>query len=540
MKKYFLISFSCLLVFYTAPVDASQTLLYFKSTPGDYIGQGEEKLYDQNITVERNYDNGVSFSVDYDMEWWNLDFAAPYSETLAEGVYENATRFPFQSVSQPGLSLYGSGRGCNELYGRFEVLEAVYDGSGNVISFAADFEQHCEHLDAPPLYGVIRYNSEIPFTIPTTTTTIAALYFKSTPGDYIGQGEEKLYTENISGERNYDNGVSFSVDYGSEWWYLDFAAPYDQTLVEGVYENATRFPFQSSSQPGLSFSGSGRGCNTLYGRFEVLEAVYDGSGNVISFAADFEQHCGQPSAPPLYGAIRYNSEIPITVPTTTTTSTPTTTTTTTVPTTTTILPTTTTTGIFQETDMLISLGVDKTLVRMGDLLTYTITVKNFGPGTAANVVVNDILPASTTFYGASSKKGHFTTPPKHQNGSVTWYVGEMPAEDQENAQLTVTVIIKGKSTITNVATLMCDTPDPNSGNNTASILVNVLPGSSGGKTTTTSIPDTDSDGIPDNVDNCPTICNVNQHDADGEGIGDVCDTKPGCGGCGQPQCEQPC
>ena len=53
-------------------------------------------------------------------------------------------------------------------------------------------------------------------------------------------------------------------------------------------------------------------------------------------------------------------------------------------------------------------------------------------------------------------------------------------------------------------------------------------------------PDRDSDGIPDGCDNCPDNCNVNQLDADTDGIGDVCDVDPGCGGCGQPLCEQQC
>jgi uncharacterized repeat protein (TIGR01451 family) len=117
---------------------------------------------------------------------------------------------------------------------------------------------------------------------------------------------------------------------------------------------------------------------------------------------------------------------------------------------------------------------------MGDLLTYTITVKNFGPNTATKVVVNDVLPANTIFYGAQSNKGSFTTPPKDQNGPVTWYVGDMPANDQQNAQLTVTVIIKGKSTITNIAKVKSGNPDPNEDNNTASIKVTVWSGTSGG------------------------------------------------------------
>ena len=40
--------------------------------------------------------------------------------------------------------------------------------------------------------------------------------------------------------------------------------------------------------------------------------------------------------------------------------------------------------------------------------------------------------------------------------------------------------------------------------------------------------------------NCPDKCNSEQLDADGDSIGDVCDPDPGCGGGGQPVCEQEC
>ena len=59
-------------------------------------------------------------------------------------------------------------------------------------------------------------------------------------------------------------------------------------------------------------------------------------------------------------------------------------------------------------------------------------------------------------------------------------------------------------------------------------------------TTTSAPPDTDLDGFSDDIDNCPANCNMQQLDADGDGVGDVCDSTPGCGGSEQPQCEQEC
>lgn len=44
-------------------------------------------------------------------------------------------------------------------------------------------------------------------------------------------------------------------------------------------------------------------------------------------------------------------------------------------------------------------------------------------------------------------------------------------------------------------------------------------------------PDLDEDGVPDVVDNCPAVGNLDQADGDGDGVGDACDaclnTVPG-------------
>ncbi|HEX4543994.1 MAG TPA: Calx-beta domain-containing protein [Candidatus Acidoferrum sp.] len=60
----------------------------------------------------------------------------------------------------PGLAVSGAGRGCNTLTGRFDVLNASYAANGDVLSFATDFEQHCEGL-SPTLFGSIRINSNL-------------------------------------------------------------------------------------------------------------------------------------------------------------------------------------------------------------------------------------------------------------------------------------------------------------------------------------------------------------------------------------------
>jgi uncharacterized repeat protein (TIGR01451 family) len=120
-------------------------------------------------------------------------------------------------------------------------------------------------------------------------------------------------------------------------------------------------------------------------------------------------------------------------------------------------------------DLFVSQSADKTSVKQNDVLTYTLTVRNFGPNRAQNVAVDDMLPSGTVFKSAQANKGHFTAPPIDQNGVVTWHLGDMTSLSQESAQLVITVVMRGKGAITNTATVRSSTFDPNLANNTSSL-----------------------------------------------------------------------
>lgn len=143
------------------------------------------------------------------------------------------------------------------------------------------------------------------------------LTLKSDAGDYIGQGKNYLYTDanaTFRYSKNFDNGITLNINSGSAWWTLDLAAPGNAQLQPGSYEAATRFPFQAASEPGLSFSGSGRGCNTLTGRFDIFAVSYDDQGVVTGLNASFEQHC-EGATPALRGQLSYNMVAPMGVST---------------------------------------------------------------------------------------------------------------------------------------------------------------------------------------------------------------------------------
>ena len=137
---------------------------------------------------------------------------------------------------------------------------------------------------------------------------ITALGIDSEPGDYVGGGQQLMYTPGIAIFEFY----AYAPGYVSlrvmrpegDFWTLSFAAAGSGALAVGTYENAQRSA--DETHPGLDVGGQGRGCNATTGRFVVSEIAHDAAGAVNALALSFEQHCeGAPAA--LFGEVRYQA-----------------------------------------------------------------------------------------------------------------------------------------------------------------------------------------------------------------------------------------
>jgi hypothetical protein len=93
----------------------------------------------------------------------HFQVAGPGNAPLVPGAYENAVRYLGYVMAQPSMGHSNSDSfGCNNIVGRFDVLDAAQDPDGTVQRLAIDYEQHCESSTAAPLFGSIRYRSGLP------------------------------------------------------------------------------------------------------------------------------------------------------------------------------------------------------------------------------------------------------------------------------------------------------------------------------------------------------------------------------------------
>jgi len=117
----------------------------------------------------------------------------------------------------------------------------------------------------------------------------------------------------------------------------------------------------------------------------------------------------------------------------------------------------------KQADVAITKTVSNPTPKVGDVITFTLTVANYGPDTATNVVANDVLPAGLTFVSATASQGSYTS------GSGIWNVGTVASSVFPT--LTIRARVDGPSPgtippmVTNRADVSATEYDPDQTNN---------------------------------------------------------------------------
>jgi hypothetical protein len=294
----------------TPSVATGLPLITLTSDAGDWIGAGGTYKYDTTNAAIRVSVLGSHLSIRIDgRERWTGDFQLPGNlGQLQPGSAAGLTRYPFQTAGAGALAWSGQGRACNILSGSVSIQSATYQ-AGVLSALEMSFEQHCEGV-GPALRGQISIGASamaqtaVPQN-PLPDTPVVAL--SSDVGDYIGAGGVYAYDSRNSMLTVTSVGNHFMVSVrGDQQWSADFVIPgTGSALVPGTYTGLTRYPFQAAGAGALSWSGEGRGCNTLTGTIVIHSVRYD-AGVLGAIDMGFEQHCEGATAA-LRGTVRWDA-----------------------------------------------------------------------------------------------------------------------------------------------------------------------------------------------------------------------------------------
>jgi uncharacterized repeat protein (TIGR01451 family) len=129
-----------------------------------------------------------------------------------------------------------------------------------------------------------------------------------------------------------------------------------------------------------------------------------------------------------------------------------------------------TTSVINQADLAVTKTASPATVDTGTNITYTITVANNGPNSAANVTLTDNLPAGTTFVSNSAASGWTCFDPAvGTTGPITCSIASLPNGDTATFTVVVQVScnVPHATVINNTATVSASTPDPNLSNNSS-------------------------------------------------------------------------
>jgi len=123
-------------------------------------------------------------------------------------------------------------------------------------------------------------------------------------------------------------------------------------------------------------------------------------------------------------------------------------------------------------DVSVSVGATPNPARRNQNLTYTVSVRNPGATGALNVSVNELLPPEVQFVSAATSQGSCASLAPGTTGTMTCSLGTL----RGGTTATITVVVKvvtRKTSISDTAWVSAENPDPNSANNSATVVTAV-------------------------------------------------------------------
>jgi uncharacterized repeat protein (TIGR01451 family) len=123
-----------------------------------------------------------------------------------------------------------------------------------------------------------------------------------------------------------------------------------------------------------------------------------------------------------------------------------------------------------QVDLVVAKSVDNPIPVVGQNVTFTITLGNYGPANATNVIGNDLLPAGMTFVSYVASQGTYNAT------TGVWTVGSLAA-NANPVTLTVVAHITAQGLMTNTITVSSAQPESDPSDNTASAIVVATPAS---------------------------------------------------------------
>ena len=545
-------------------LDHDNTWFSIRSTPDDIVGRGEFRTwFPVDGTFQAAVGEQLAFLRFRGDNWWNITLQAPTGTVLEPGVYEGAVRAPLSASVVPGLSADGDGQGCFEISGRFEILEMEVTEDGAIERLAVDFEQVCSGEGV--LEGSIRINASDELSPPPdddgdgVPTRIDVCPTVPDPDqgdlDLDGTGDrcdvdvaltELTVTDSLEGvTRTYGPAdgrfslhrsgrhVGITVEGRGVTWRMGLTSGRGRSPVAGPYEAAPRYPYGTPFEPAVTLSSGGTSCGVVPARLFVHEAMYGWDGQVIRFHADFEVAChGSPVTH--WGTIRYNASIlPGPVPDTDGDSVP----------------------DSQDNCETVTTTVQADGDRDGvgdacdEVFENTYLAFDNGIGLIGNGSTSLWYPANGAFtawrppggvsieYGAADLWSLAFAAPRGSELAVGSY--ENAAGGSSATPDRPSLVVAGHGSGCTFTTGRFDVLELVYGDDGAverfaadyeqhcNIATTPLRGSIRINASAAFLPppDSDVDGRPDSIDNCPTAANFGQADADGDGTGNACDPK---------------